>query len=292
MSVDPYMRPKMNDVKSYTPPYVVGEALYGAAIGEVLESRADGYAPGDLVLHGLGWREHAVVDARTVRRLAEVPGVAVTHHLGALGSTGLTAYVGLFDIAGFQPGDTVFVSGAAGAVGSMAGQFARLRGARRVIGSAGSAEKVAHLTDVLGFDAAFDYRDGDLAGRLSAAAPDGIDVYFDNVGGEQLEAAIETLNDHGRVALCGSVSQYNATEPTPGPHNMGMVVRKRLSLRGFIVLDHYDRYPAMLEEVSTWLADGDVVADETIVDGGLDGAVDAFLGMLRGENTGKMIVRL
>ena len=292
MSVDPYMRPKMNDVKSYTPPYEVGEALYGAAIGEVLESRVDGYAPGDLVLHGLGWREHAVVDARTVRRLAEVSGVPVTHHLGALGSTGLTAYVGLFDIAGFQPGDTVFVSGAAGAVGSMAGQFARLRGARRVIGSAGSAEKVAHLTDVLGFDAAFDYRDGDLAGRLSATAPDGIDVYFDNVGGEQLEAAIGALNDHGRVAMCGSVSQYNATEPPPGPHNMGMVVRKRLSLRGFIVFDHYDRYPAMLEEVSTWLANGDVVANETIVDGGLDGAVDAFLGMLRGENTGKMIVRL
>jgi NADPH-dependent curcumin reductase CurA len=292
MSVDPYMRPKMDDVKSYTPPYEVGEALYGAAIGEVLESRVDGHAPGDLVLHGLGWREHAVVDARTVRRLAEVPGVPVTHHLGALGSTGLTAYVGLFDIAGCQPGDTVFVSGAAGAVGSMAGQFARLRGARRVIGSAGSAEKVAHLTDVLGFDAAFDYRDGDLAGRLSAAAPNGIDVYFDNVGGEQLEAAIETLNDHGRVALCGSVSQYNATEPPPGPHNMGMVVRKRLTLRGFIVLDHYDRYPAMLEEVSPWLANGDLVADETIVDSGLDGAVDAFLGMLRGENTGKMIVRL
>jgi len=291
MSVDPYMRPKMNDVKSYTPPYEVGKALYGGAVGEIVESRVDGYAPGDLVLHGFGWREHAVVDAKTVRKLEEIPGVGVSHYLGALGSTALTAYVGLFDYAGFKPGDTVFVSGAAGAVGSIAGQMARLRGAKRVIGSAGSAAKVDHLTSKLGFDAAFNYRDGHLYRQLADLAPDGIDVYFDNVGGEHLEAAIGVLNDHGRAALCGSVSQYNATEPPPGPKNMAMVVTKRLSLRGFIVLDHFDRYPAMIREVSAWLANGDLVADETIVDGGLDAAVDAFLGLLRGENTGKMVVR-
>jgi NADPH-dependent curcumin reductase CurA len=292
MSVDPYMRPKMNDVKSYTPPYQVGEALYGGAIGEVVESRVDGFAPGDLVLHGLGWREHAVLAARTVRRVEDLPGLPVSHHLGALGTTGLSAYVGLFDIAGFTEGDTVFVSGAAGAVGSMAGQFARLRGAGRVVGSAGSAEKVAYLTGKLGFDAAFNYRDGDLRGQLAAAAPDGVDVYFDNVGGDHLEAAIGALNQHGRAALCGSVSEYNAAGPPKGPRNMGQVVGKRLTLRGFIVLDHNDRYPDMVRDVSAWLKDGDLVADETIVDGGLDSAADAFLGMLRGENTGKMVVRL
>jgi NADPH-dependent curcumin reductase CurA len=292
MSVDPYMRPKMNDVKSYSPPYELGEALYGAAVGEVVESRVDGYAPGDLVLHGLGWREHAVLAADTARKLDQVPGVSVSHHLGALGATALTAYVGLFDIANFTAGETVFVSGAAGAVGSMAGQIARLHGAKRVIGSAGSAEKVAYLTEKLGFDAAFNYRDGHLHRRLAAAAPDGIDVYFDNVGGDHLEAAIGVLNEHGRAALCGSVSQYNATEPPPGPRNLSLAVGKRLTLRGFLVFDHYARFPDMIGEVSGWLANGDLVADETIVDGGLDRAVDAFLGLLRGENTGKMAVRL
>jgi NADPH-dependent curcumin reductase CurA len=290
MSVDPYMRPKMNDVKSYTPPYEVGKALYGAAIGEVLESRVDGWAPGDLVLHGLGWREHAVLDARSARRVEPLDGVSVTHFLGALGTTGLTAHVGLFEMAEFQPGDTVFVSGAAGAVGTMAGQFARLRGAKRVIGSAGSAEKVAYLTDELGFDAAFNYRDGDVAGQLRAAAPDGIDVYFDNVGGDHLEAALGRLNTYGRVALCGGISQYNSEKPS-GPANFALAVTKRLSLRGFIVSDHMDRIGAMLGPVSEWLASGKLVADETIVDG-LDNAVDAFLGMLRGTNTGKALVRL
>jgi hypothetical protein len=173
----------------------------------------------------------------------------------------------------------------------MTGQFARLRGAKRVIGSAGSATKVDHLTSKLGFDAAFNYRDGHLYRQLAQLAPDGIDVYFDNVGGEHLVAAIGLLNDHGRAALCGSVSGYNDTELPPGPKNMAQIVTKRLSLRGFIVLDHYDRYPAMIREVSAWLANGDLVADETIVDGGLDSAVDAFLGLLRGENTGKMVVR-
>jgi NADPH-dependent curcumin reductase CurA len=292
MSVDPYMRPKMNDVKSYSPPYELNEALYGAAVGEVVESRVDGYAPGDLVLHGLGWREHAVVEAKTVRKLDEVPGMSASHFLGALGSTALTAYVGLFDIAGMQPDETVFVSGAAGAVGSMAGQLARLRGAKRVIGSAGSAAKVDYLTGKLGFDAAFNYRDGDIAGQLAAAAPDGIDVYFDNVGGEHLDAALGALNLRGRVAVCGAVSQYNATEPAPGPRNINQLVAKRLNLRGFLVFDHYDRFPDMIREVSGWLQNGELVADETIVDGGLDHAVDAFLGMLRGENTGKMVVRL
>jgi NADPH-dependent curcumin reductase CurA len=289
MSVDPYMRPRMNDVKSYVPPFQVGEPLDGGAIGEVVESRVDGLAPGDLVVHRLGWREHAVLDSP--RKLDPVPGVAVSHYLGVLGATGLTAYVGLLDIAGFRPGDAVFVSGAAGAVGSVAGQIARLRGASRVVGSAGSPEKVALLTERLGFDAGFDYRDGHLYRQLSAAAPDGIDVYFDNVGGDHLEAAIGAMNDHGRIALCGSISAYNAAEAPPGPRNLGLAVGKRLTLRGFIVTDHGDRFPDMAREVGAWLAAGELVAEETVVGGGLDAAVTAFLGMLRGENTGKMIVR-
>ncbi|HEY0453574.1 NADP-dependent oxidoreductase [Actinophytocola sp.] len=292
MSVDPYMRPKMNDVESYTPAYELGEALYGAAIGEVVESRAEGFEPGDLVLHALGWREHALVDAAGARKLETIPGVAVSHYLGALGATGLTAYVGLLDVAEFKAGDTVFVSGAAGAVGSMVGQIARLRGAKRVVGSAGSAEKVARLTEELNFDAAFNYRDGHLYRQLAEAAPEGIEVYFDNVGGEHLEAAIGVFNNFGRTAMCGSVSHYNATEPPPGPRNLGLVVGKRLTLRGFLVSDHFGRFPDMIREVSGWLRNGDLVVAETIVDGGLDKAVDAFLGMLRGENIGKAVVRL
>jgi len=291
MSVDPYMRPRMNDVKSYVPPFQLGEPLDGGAVGEVVESTVDGFKPGDTVLHGLGWREHALVPAKAARAVEPIPGLPLSAYLGALGMTGLTAYVGLLDIAAFQPGDTVFVSGAAGAVGSMAGQLARLKGAKRVIGSAGSAEKVAYVRDKAGFDAAFNYRDGDIGAQLAGAAPEGIDVYFDNVGGEHLEAAITHLNTHGRVALCGAINQYNATAPAPGPRNLWLAIGKRLTLRGFIVRDHNDRFGDMVAEVGPWLRSGDLVAGETVVDG-LDNAVDAFLGVLRGDNTGKMIVRL
>jgi NADPH-dependent curcumin reductase CurA len=289
MSVDPYMRGRMNDAKSYTPPYELGKALEGGAVGEVVESGVDGVAPGDLVLHNSGWRSHALVSEYTP--LTPVAGVSPSHFLGALGMPALTAYVGLLDIAEFTPGETVFVSGAAGAVGSLAGQFARLKGAGRVIGSAGSADKVAHLTNKLGFDTAFNYRDGDVRELLAQAAPDGIDVYFDNVGGDHLEAAIAGLNTNGRVAVCGSISMYNEKEPPPGPRNLHLLVGKRLKLQGFIILDHYDRFRAMAEEVGQWLATGKLVAEETFVDG-LDNAPAAFLGMLRGENTGKMVVRL
>ncbi|MGH3715587.1 MAG: NADP-dependent oxidoreductase [Micromonosporaceae bacterium] len=289
MSVDPYMRPRMDDVKSYVPPYQIGEPLDGGAIGEVVDSRVEGVAPGDLVLHGLGWRSHAVLDANAARKVEPLEGLSPSLYLGALGMPGLTAYVGLLDIAEFTPGDTVFVSGAAGAVGSMVGQIARLRGATRVIGSAGSAAKVDYLTDRLGFDAAFNYRDGEVGKLLSDAAPDGIEVYFDNVAGDHLEAAIAAMNPYGRIALCGSISGYNET--APGIHNLRQAVGKRLRLRGFIVFDHYDRFPDLVNEVGGWLRSGDLIADETVVDG-LDKAPDAFLGLLRGENTGKMIVRL
>jgi NADPH-dependent curcumin reductase CurA len=289
MSVDPYMRGKMNDVKSYTPPYELGKALDGGAVGEVIESGVDGVRPGDLVLHGLGWRSHALTSQFT--KLKPIEGVSPSHFLGALGMTALTAYVGLLDMASFKPGETVFVSGAAGAVGSLAGQIAKLKGAARVIGSAGSAEKVTHLTNKLGFDAAFNYRDGDVRELLAQAAPDGIDVYFDNVGGDHLEAAIWSMNDYGRIAACGSISGYNEEKLPAGPKNLFQIVTKRLSIRGFIILDHNDRFRAMIDEVGPLLASGKLVAEETFVDG-LDNAPAAFLAMMRGENTGKMVVRL
>lgn len=291
MSVDPYMRGRMRDVKSYAPPYRLHEAMTGGAIGEVVESRADGFVPGDVVLHDLGWREHAAGPAKRFRALAPEEGVPLSAYLGVLGMPGLTAYVGLLDIAEMREGDVVFVSGAAGAVGSAAGQIARQRGAARVIGSAGSAEKVVHLTERLGFDAAFDYKQGRVQELLARAAPDGIDVYFDNVGGDHLEAALAAFNQGGRAALCGSISTYNAEEPPPGPRNLALAIGKRLTLRGFIVGDHNARYPDFQREMGAWLREGKITFEETVVDG-LDNAVDAFLAMLNGRNLGKMIVRL
>jgi hypothetical protein len=291
LSVDPYMRGRMNDVPSYVPPFELGYAMTGGAIGEVVTSNAPGFGPGDQVVHEVGWREHAIVPAGGAHKFDPVPGLTDSQFLGALGLTGLTAYVGLLDIAGFSRGETVFVSGAAGAVGSMAGQIARMLGAARVIGSAGSPEKVAYLTERLGFDAAFSYRDGKVRDLLAQAAPDGIDVYFDNVGGEHLEAAIGALKLRGRVAMCGAISQYNNTEAAPGPRNLALAIGRRLRLQGYIVSDHWKRFGDMVAKVGPWLANGDIVADETAVDG-LDHAVDAFLGMMRGENTGKMVIRL
>ncbi|MBG0820139.1 NADP-dependent oxidoreductase [Planomonospora sp. ID91781] len=290
MSVDPYMRGRMNDVESYVPPFRLGEPLEGGAVGEVVESRAPGLEAGDLVLHGFGWREQVVTEAARVRRVDPIEGVSPSAYLGVLGMPGLTAYVGLLDIASFKEGDAVFVSGAAGAVGALVGQIARLKGASRVVGSAGSDAKVARLRE-LGFDAAFNYRNGTVAERLREAAPDGIDVYFDNVGADHLEAAIERLNNGGRIAMCGSISAYNATEPPCAPRNLFLAVGKRLTMRGFIVGDHSSRMRDMIAEVGGWLREGRITADETVVDG-LENAPAAFIGLLRGENTGKMIVRL
>ncbi len=190
-----------------------------------------------------------------------------------------------------RPGDTVFISGAAGAVGRLAGQVAKLRGAARVVGSAGSAAKVAALTEKFGYDAGFNYKDGPVRPQLQRVAPDGIDVYFDNVGGEHLEAALWELHTHGRVALCGAISIYNETKPAPGPSNLAMAITKRLTLRGFIVFDHFDRLPDFYREVGGWLAAGKIHVEETVVDG-LENAPEAFLGMLRGQNTGKALVNL
>jgi NADPH-dependent curcumin reductase CurA len=292
ISVDPYMRGRMNDVKSYVPPFQIGEPLEGQAIGTVTETRSPDHAEGDLVTHMLGWRDEAVLDGRQARRVEPVPGLSPSAHLGVLGGTSLTAYVGVLDIAQMKPGDVVFVSGAAGAVGSIAGQIAKLKGASLVVGSAGSDQKVRWLLDI-GFDAAFNYKTAPVSDQLRLAAPEGIDVYFDNVGGEHLEAALTALRLHGRVALSGAVSNYNmpVRELPAGPRNIGFAITKRLTLRGFIVFDHMDRMPDMLADITGWLRDGKLQHAETVVDG-LDQAPDAFLSLLRGGNTGKMIVRL
>jgi NADPH-dependent curcumin reductase CurA len=292
-SVDPYMRGRMNDVKSYVPPFALDAPMDGRAVGEVVASNAEGFAEGDLVLANLAWRTHGIARARTLQKVPEVDGVDASAYLGVLGAPGLTAWVGLLDKAGFRPGDAVFVSGAAGAVGSPVGQLAKLKGASRVIGSAGSASKTAWLTDELGFDVALNYKDAPIGAQLAEAAPDGIDVYFDNVGADHLEAAIAVANDFARVAACGAIAHYNDTDdaPTPGPNNLFQIVKKRLSIRGFIVSDDLDRFPAFLEEVTPWVADGRLKYAETVVEG-VDHAVEAFQGLLRGENTGKMVVTI
>lgn len=288
MSVDPYMRGRMNDVKSYVPPFQLDAALDGGAVGEVVTSNDDALQPGDTVLHQLGWREHAVGPAKAFRKVdtAQVPASA---YLGALGMPGLTAYVGLTRIAEVREGDTVFVSGAAGAVGSIAGQIARHLGAGKVVGSAGGAEKVAWLTSELGYDVGLDYKAGKIGRQLAEHAP--VDVYFDNVGGDHLEAAIFSMADFGRIAACGMIADYNAEAPQPGPRNMMMLISKRLSLRGFIVTDHGDLAGEFYRRAGAWLAAGELTYRETFEDG-LDRAVDAFLGVLSGANTGKMLVRL
>ncbi|NUO90245.1 MAG: NADP-dependent oxidoreductase [Dermatophilaceae bacterium] len=290
MSVDPYMRGRMSDAKSYAEPYALGEAMHGGAVGVVTESKADGVAVGDHVLHGLGWREEAVLDGSAVR-VVDTSVAPASAYLGVLGMTGLTAYAGLTRIARIKEGDVVFVSGAAGAVGSVVGQVAKALGASRVIGSAGSQDKVDHLLDDLGFDAAFNYKDGKVSALLREAAPDGIDVYFDNVGGEHLEAAIGSLRLGGRIAICGAISVYNDTEPAPGPRNLPRLIQTRGTITGFLVGDHWDLAGEYAQHAAGWIAEGRLTSRETFADG-IDHAVDAFLGVLRGENTGKMVVRL
>ena len=291
MSVDPYMRGRMNAGPSYAPAWEVGETMQGGTVGRVVQSRSQRVPEGALVLHNAGWRDTAVLDDSLVSVLPELDGVPLTWHLGVLGMPGLTAWAGLFRLADFRAGDDVFVSGAAGAVGSLVGQFARLSGANSVVGSAGTPEKVRWITEELGFTGGFDYHDGPVRDLLAQAAPQGIDVFFDNVGGDHLEAALASFREHGRAALCGAISGYNATTPPPGPDNMFLVVGKRLSLRGFIVGDHTDLRPQFVETVTGWLRSGELQARETVRDG-LDDAVPAFLDLLRGGNTGKMVVRL
>ncbi|WP_053385340.1 NADP-dependent oxidoreductase [Leucobacter celer] len=291
VSVDPYMRGRMNDTRSYVAPYRLGETITGGAVGRVIESAAEGLPAGTVVLHQHGWTDLTQDEAAAFRALPDLPGVPLSLHLHILGMTGLTAYVGLTAIAGMQPGDTVFVSGAAGAVGTAVGQIAKLLGAGRVIGSAGTPEKVRLLTEKYGYDAAFNYKDGDVRGQLMQAAPDGIDVFFDNVGGDHLEAALDAFNDGGRAALCGAIAGYNTTQRTPGPDNLANIITRALTLKGFTLAAYLHLAPEFQSRMTEWFAAGSIAYDETIVDG-IEHTVDAFLDMMRGANTGKMLVKI
>jgi NADPH-dependent curcumin reductase CurA len=287
-SVDPYMRPRMNDVRSYVAPFTLGEAMTGGAVGQVAASRNPRYSEGDWVLHQLGWREWALSDGAALRRL-DTGAAPVSTALGVLGMPGFTAWYGLFVLGRPEPGETVLVSGAAGAVGSAAGQMAAIAGCR-VIGSAGSEEKLTWLRE-LGFDAVFNYREQSPREALAGLAPDGIHLYFDNVGGDHLEAAIGAARPYGRIVACGSIARYNDAEPSPGPRNMFMVVTKRLRIEGFIITDHYDRFGEFAREATEWVRGGRLRYRETVVDG-IENAPKAFLGLLRGENIGKMLVKV
>ncbi len=290
MSVDPYMRGRMSDRASYVAPFALGAPLDGGAVGHVIASRDASLPEGTAVLSQRGWRECFVADAGAVQAV-DADAAPLVAYLGVLGMPGLTAYVGLLDVAKLRDGETVFVSAASGAVGSLVCQLAKLRGCR-VVGSAGSAAKVAYLRDALHVDHAFSHRDGRAADQLRAGAPDGIDVYFDSVGGDQLQAAIGAMRPHGRIALCGAISRYNATEPMPGPNNLGLAVGKRLMLQGFIVSDWAHRRPDFVAEVGGHLRTGRIVNRETVVDG-IERAPQALIDLLGvGDQIGKLLVRL
>ena len=288
ISVDPYMRGRMNEGKSYVPPFELGKPLEGGAVGEVVESRAREFKPGDAVTSNLGWREWFIATPKELHLVSqEIQPLSV--FLGAIGMTGMTGWVGL-NLVEVKGGEVIYISGAAGAVGNVAGQLAKLRGAR-VIGSAGSPEKVAFLRDECGFDSAFDYRTGPVLEQLQQAAPDGIDVYFDNVGGESLEAALTVLRLHGRIIACGGISGYNEEKPRPGPTNLFNVTTKRLTIKGLIVRDWLDRQDEFEKEVGGYFRAAKLKNKETVVEG-IGHAVEAFIGLFAGTNVGKMVVRL
>jgi len=288
MSVDPYMRGRMLDQPSYVQPFQVGQPLDGGCVGQVVQSQDGRFQVGEHVLGRKGWREYYVSDGADLSRI-DANLAPVQTYLGTLGMPGLTAYVGLLDIGRPQAGETVFVSAAAGAVGTVACQIAKLQGCR-VVGSAGAPDKVAWLREVAGIDAAFNYKEVEsLAAALAQHCPNGIDVYFENVGGAHLEAALEHMNGFGRIALCGMIASYNDTTPSSGPHNLRLAVRKRLTLQGFIVSDHLDRQAQFYKDMSDWIAAGKIKWQETIV-AGIENAPRAFIGLFKGENVGKMLV--
>jgi len=290
MSVDPYMRGRMKQAESYVPAFEIGEPLEGGCIGEVVESNNHGFEVGDQVLGNLGWREYWKSDGREVQKLD--PELApIQAYLGVLGMTGMTAWVGLKRIAELQAGSTVFVSAASGAVGSMVCQIANANGCK-VIGSAGKDEKIQWLKEKAHVDAVINYKTtNDLTKDLGKLAPDGIDVYFDNVGGNHLEAAIDHMKDFGRIVCCGMISTYNATKPTSAPRNLFKVIGKRLRLQGFIVRDYMSDREEFVREVATLIRDGKIAWEDTITEG-LENAPDAFIGLFNGENLGKSLVRI
>ncbi|KQO73372.1 NADP-dependent oxidoreductase [Methylobacterium sp. Leaf88] len=293
LSLDPYMRGRMSAAKSYAEPVAIGDTMVGATVAEVIESQHPDYRVGETVVGFGGWQDFAVSDGRGLRCL-DPDAAPVTTALGILGMPGMTAYTGLLNIGQPKAGETVVVAAATGPVGSLVGQIAKRRGARAV-GIAGGPEKCAFLRDTLGFDAAIDHRAENFPDALAAACPDGIDVYFENVGGAVFDAVLPLLNNFARIPVCGLVSGYNATELPPGPDRVPVLMRailsKRLHVQGFIVWDFAAQESAFLQEVGAWLRDGLVVYREDIVDG-LEKAPEAFAGLLQGRNFGKLIVRI
>jgi hypothetical protein len=266
-----------------------GEVMAGGSLAEVVESRAAHLAPGDLVFAETGWQEYAAVPAKHLEKLPRLE--PLTHLLSVYGVTGLTAYFGLLRVGDPKRGETVVVSAAAGAVGSIAGQIAKIKGAT-VIGVAGGAEKCAWLTDELGFDGAIDYKLGEVRRAMRGACPAGVDVYFDNVGGDVFEAALFNMNNHGRIVCCGAVSQYDDVPPAHGPRGVpGLIVTKRLKVDGFVVMDFYDGKAAALAELKSWVEAGKIKVQEDVIDG-LANLPAALIGLLAGENRGKRMVRV
>lgn len=290
MSVDPYMRGRMKDTDSYVPPFQIDEPLEGGCIGEVIQSQNSDFKEGDMVLGNLGWREYWTSNGEGVTKID--PNIAPPQaFLGALGMTGMTAWVGLHKIAQLKEGSTVFVSAASGAVGSIVCQLAKAMDCR-VIGSAGKQEKIQWLKDKTGSDAVINYKEVDnLSEELAKHAPDGIDVYFDNVGSDHLEAAIDNMNDFGCCVECGMIATYNATEAPAAPRNMFKVIAKRLRIQGFIVRDHMDSKDEFVSDMATLIQQDKVVWEESVTDG-IENAPDAFIGLFEGDNLGKQLVRL
>jgi NADPH-dependent curcumin reductase CurA len=293
ISLDPTNRAWIGETPTYLPPVAIGEVMRAGGLGEVVASNSPDYQVGQLVQGLTGWQDYTVVSASApMIAVPEIPGVSPSCFLGALGMTGLTAYVGMFDIGKAKPGETVVVSAAAGAVGSVAGQLGKIQGAR-VVGIAGGAEKCALLTGELGFDAAVDYKAPDWRDQLKAATPDGIDVDFENVGGEIMEAVFGRLNVGARVALCGLISGYNddAEAASAGPRNFGNLLIRRVHLEGFIVLDHFGRVGEVMPLLAGWIADGTLKAQETIVEG-FEQLPVAINMLFDGANTGKLVVKI
>ncbi len=288
LSVDPYQRGRMSEARSYARSLELGDVVTAQAVGEVVESNHSRFTAGEVVVGQLGWQEYAVAPVHALRRVpAEVPPSAALH---VLGTTGLTAYFGLLDVGRPLPGDTVVVSGAAGAVGQLVGQIAKLAGCRTV-GIAGGAEKTQELTEIYGYDAGIDYKGDDVAAGLKDACPDGVGVYFDNVGGGITDAVLRRLALHARVVVCGQISQYNNTEPELGPRNLGALIVFRARVEGFLVTDYAHRFDEALRRLAAWLSEGRLRYSEHLTEG-IENTPRAFIGMLRGENRGKALVKL
>jgi NADPH-dependent curcumin reductase CurA len=291
LSVDPAMRGWMNEGRSYVPPVKIGEVMRALALGRVVASRHPGFTEGDLVQGIFGVREHAVSDGAGVQKIDPAPGVSAAAYLGAIGMTGMTAYFGLLDVGRLREGDTVLVSGAAGAVGTVVGQIAKIRGARAV-GVAGGPEKCRLLVDELGFDAAVDYKSGDLAEQIRAHTPDRVDVLFDNVGGEVLDLGLTRLAHGARVVLCGAISQYNNTAPGTGPSNYMALLVARATMTGFLVFDFADRYPEAIQQLSGWVSEGRLKSIEYTQRGDIESFPSVLLELFSGQNTGKLVLEL